>query len=488
MFVSAISKDEYEFIISQDSNCTQEISSNKKDTFVYKSCVTQTTLLETNNFWFSHEAICDIVKEFSERKTTLFSSNDNIQYRITFDFEKTVNGTRIGQFTLEADTINNKRMRPQVEFVTLYCDIKMDPIPPSVDQLVPILNQKIQDMSLVIEKLQQNIDFLNKQMVEQNEKMEAKRMSDIYLDSEIFCVDDIHYYLIHKKEYDNYITEIPFQLCREYPYVGKKSHQRHFSEHMLLYYTQQLKFTPVKPFLDVTKNGLLNFYVDYKNINQYHYYNMYNPNISTIHQAFVKYIVTHPDWIKYVENIEHTTDSLKISFPFKKKYSFFMHADSSYIQQTKWCVNVGGYAISEGLWNVINQKLFRLETKIYAEVIYKYSEDKNGQMCFPSILIEKYRLIESLKDEMIVGEKQFLLDTFKFLCAFFDVCNEFYCRGKILLPPRNGYAQFKHHPTDPDYLNKFNMFKYISGSTVKPQDKVHFCKLLGFYQSSESEI
>lgn len=343
-------------------------------------------------------------------------------------------------------------------------------------------------MSLVIEKLQQNIDFLNTQTVEQNEKIQAKRISDIYPDSEIFCVDDVHYYLI-LNQYSNCInSEIHFQQCWEYPHVGKRSHQRHFSEHILLYYTQKLKFTPVTPFLDVTKNGLLNFYVNYKNQGSY-YLNKYDPNISTIHQAFVKYIVTHPDWIKYVENIEHTTDSLKISFPFKKKYSFFMHAEQSYIQQTKWCVNVGGYTISEGLWNVINQKLFRLGTKIYAEIGFNEHRDhKDGQMCFPSILIENYRLIESLKDEMIVGEKQFLLDTFKFLCAFFDVCNEFYCRGKILLPPRNGYAQFKHHPTDPDYLNKFNMFKYISGSTVKPQDKVHFCKLLGFYQSSECEI
>ncbi len=69
---------------------------------------------------------------------------------------------------MEADTFHNKMMRPQTEFVTLYCEMKIDAEPQSAEELVPVLNQRIQEMSLVIEKLQKNVDFLNKEMVKQN--------------------------------------------------------------------------------------------------------------------------------------------------------------------------------------------------------------------------------------------------------------------------------------------------------------------------------
>lgn len=95
MQVNTISEQEFEFEISLGSFSEKEVY-GKNEIFVYKTRVTQTTLLATNNFWYSHDAIREIIIEFSERKTTMFNSDDNKVYKITFDCEKTVNDTRIG--------------------------------------------------------------------------------------------------------------------------------------------------------------------------------------------------------------------------------------------------------------------------------------------------------------------------------------------------------------------------------------------------------
>jgi hypothetical protein len=79
-------------------------------------------------------------------------------------------------------------------------------------------------------------------------------------------------------------------------------------------------------------------------------------------------------------------------------------------------------------------------------------------------------------------EKKYCMGVLESVCYFHDVCNEIFCTGKILLPPKDGYAQFKMHPTDPDFKTKFNLLKHIQ-NPPSASDRVFFCNLLGFYKT-----
>lgn len=100
-------------------------------------------------------------------------------------------------------------------------------------------------------------------------------------------------------------------------------------------------------------------------------------------------------------------------------------------------------------------------------------------MAKPHRMYELYSFITGMENP---DEKKYCMGVLESVCYFHDVCNEIFCTGKILLPPKDGYAQFKMHPTDPDFKTKFNLLKHIQ-NPPSASDRVFFCNLLGFYKT-----
>jgi hypothetical protein len=100
-------------------------------------------------------------------------------------------------------------------------------------------------------------------------------------------------------------------------------------------------------------------------------------------------------------------------------------------------------------------------------------------MAKPHSVYELYSFITGMENP---DEKKYCMGVLQSVCYFHDVCNEIFCTGKILLPPKDGYAQFKMHPTDPDFKTKFNLLKHIQ-NPPSASDRVFFCNLLGFYKT-----
>lgn len=100
-------------------------------------------------------------------------------------------------------------------------------------------------------------------------------------------------------------------------------------------------------------------------------------------------------------------------------------------------------------------------------------------MAKPHSVYELYSFIMGMENP---DEKKYCMGVLESVCYFHDVCNEIFCTGKILLPPKDGYAQFKMHPTDPDFKTKFNLLKHIQ-NPPSASDRVFFCNFLGFYKT-----
>jgi hypothetical protein len=107
---------------------------------------------------------------------------------------------------------------------------------------------------------------------------------------------------------------------------------------------------------------------------------------------------------------------------------------------------------------------------------------ESNWICFSNIQ-KLWQRIQALIDQ---SERNFLTNIFICYTTLNDLYMEYKFQGKILVPVGES-PMCIDHPTDPEYINEFNLMKYIK-NPPKETDKVYWSKYCWFFKCALDEM
>jgi hypothetical protein len=107
---------------------------------------------------------------------------------------------------------------------------------------------------------------------------------------------------------------------------------------------------------------------------------------------------------------------------------------------------------------------------------------ESNWVCFENVQ-KLWRRIQALIDQ---AERNFLTNIFICYTTLNDLYFEYKFQGKILVPVGDN-PMCMDHPTDPEYINEFNLMKYIK-NPPKETDNVYWSKYCWFFKCALDEL